>query len=83
MQCDKCKKRYIALQKTCCLRMTENAPGGPPESDALNLLAQKYLNLWLEHWAAAMAAPETSAVLSRLFTTPGAAQGGGFDIFAG
>ena len=63
--------------------MTENVPGGPPDSDALNLLAQKYLNLWLEHWAAAMAAPETSTGLARLFTTPGAAPGGGFDIFAG
>jgi hypothetical protein len=64
--------------------MTENPPDdSQPDSDALNLLAQKYLNLWVEHWAAAMAAPETAAVLARLFATPGMAQGGGLDFLSG
>ncbi len=64
--------------------MTENAPdNSQPGSEAVDLLAQKYLNLWIEHWAAAMAAPETAAALGRLFASPGMAQGGGLDLFAG
>jgi hypothetical protein len=63
--------------------MSENPPDSQPDPDALNILTRKYLNLWIEHWAAAMAAPETANALARLFSTSEMAPGGGFDRLAG
>ena len=36
------------------------------DSEEVARIAQKYLDLWLEHWAACLAAPETAAAMARL-----------------
>jgi hypothetical protein len=80
---NKCKARYFAAQNACLAAMTE------PDADALavNDLARKYLDLWLEHWASCLAAPETAAAMARLFALLGGPNAGtgfaGFDAAAG
>ena len=44
---------------------------GPNDSEALNALGRKYLDLWLEHWASCLAAPEASAAMARIFAAAG------------
>ena len=53
--------------------------------DALNDLARKYLDLWLEHWSSCLAAPETSTVMAGFLSQAGGAMGSkfaGFDPIA-
>ncbi len=51
------------------------------DNDALKALAGKYLDLWVEHWAASLAAPEAGAMLARLLTPAAAQPGNGFAGF--
>jgi hypothetical protein len=68
---NKCKARYIATQKDCAtwvgIAMTESTE----DTEAIEALANKYLNLWTEYWSACLAAPETAAAMARLFTSRG------------
>jgi hypothetical protein len=70
---NKCKARYFAAQK----KVDSSVSDSKDEAEALDALARKYLDLWVEHWASSLAAPETAAALARLFAT---SPGNGFDI---
>lgn len=48
------------------------------DADELAHLAGKYLELWLEHWASWLSAPDTAQAMARLMTTVAPAAGGGF-----
>jgi len=75
---NKCKARYSATQKKWIFEVTHPME----DNDALNSLVRKYLDLWVEHWAAGLAAPEATAALARLFAPAGADNGNGFAGFA-
>ena len=57
--------------------------GPVDEGDALTQLAGRYLQLWVEHWASSLAAPETAAAATRLFSLFGTLKQGGIDDAAG
>src|SRR6185312_15667917 len=63
---NKCKARYFAAQK----KVESGVSDSKDQTEALDALARKYLDLWVEHWASSLAAP------ARLFTT---SPGNGFD----
>jgi hypothetical protein len=69
---NKCKARYFAAQK----KVNSGVSDSKDQGEALDALARKYLDLWVEHWASSLAAPETAAALARMFAT---AAGNGFD----
>ena len=69
---NKCKARYFAAQK----KVDSGVSDSKDQGEALDALARKYLDLWVEHWAASLAAPEAAASVARLFAT---APGNGFD----
>jgi hypothetical protein len=65
---NKCKARYFAAQK----KMDSDVTNSADEGDALNALARKYLDLWLEHWASSLTAPEAAATMTRMLApSPG------------
>jgi hypothetical protein len=74
---NKCKARYFATQK----KVESGVSDSKDEGEALNGLARKYLDLWVEHWASSLAAPEAAAALARLFTTSPGNGFAGFDAF--
>jgi len=58
----------FAAQKKMDFGMSDSKDDG----EALDGLARKYLDLWVEHWASSLAAPEAAAALARLFApSPG------------
>jgi len=69
---NKCKARYFAAQK----KVNSGVSDSKDRGEALDVLARKYLDLWVEHWASTLAAPEAVASLARMFAP---AQGNGFD----
>ncbi|HEX4505124.1 MAG TPA: hypothetical protein VH722_05290 [Alphaproteobacteria bacterium] len=69
---NKCKARYFAAQKKVDSGLSDSKDQG----EALDALARKYLDLWVEHWASSLAAPEAAASVARLFAT---SSGNGFD----
>ena len=54
MRENKCKARYFATQKKVEFGVSDSKDDG----EALDGLARKYLDLWVEHWASSLAAPE-------------------------
>jgi hypothetical protein len=72
---NKCKARYFAAQKKMDLSVTDSIENG----EALDALARKYLDLWLEHWASSFAAPESAAAMMRLLTAFSGTGFAGFD----
>ena len=79
MRENKCKARYFAAQK----KVDSGVSDSKDEAEALDALARKYLDLWVEHWSSSLAAPEATASLARLFTTPPGNGFAGFDTFPG
>jgi hypothetical protein len=75
---NKCKARYFAAQK----KMDSNVTNSADEGDALNALARKYLDLWLEHWAASLTAPEAAAAMTRMMASSPGNGVAGFDALA-
>jgi hypothetical protein len=71
---NKCKARYFAAQKKTDFSVSESNEDGA----AIDALMRKYLDLWVEHWASSLAAPEAAAAAARLFA---AAPGSGFAGF--
>jgi hypothetical protein len=72
---NKCKARYFAAQKKVESGVTDPKEQG----EALDALARKYLDLWVEHWSSSLAAPEAAASLARLFATSSGNGFAGFD----
>jgi len=52
------------------------------DGEALDALARKYLDLWVEHWASSLAAPEAAAALARLVAASAGSGLAGFDPVA-
>ena len=67
----------FAAQKKMDFGMSDSKDNG----EALDSLARKYLDLWVEHWASSLAAPETAAALARLFATSPGNGFAGIDAF--
>jgi hypothetical protein len=64
---NKCKARYFAAQDNAAAGFGTDMMESAEDGEALNALARKYLNLWLEHWASCLAAPEAAAAMARIF----------------
>jgi len=75
----KCKARYFAAQK----KVESGVSDSQDDGAVLDGLARKYLDLWVEHWASSLAAPEAGAALARLFTPSPGNGFAGFDAFRG
>jgi hypothetical protein len=84
---NKCKARYFAAQNDAAAALGTVMMETQNDPEALNALARKYLDLWLEHWSSCLAAPEAAAAMARFFTpasgiNPGAGLAG-FDAMPG
>ncbi len=54
--------------------------GAMEDGDELTRITRKYLDLWLEHWSASLAAPETAAAVARLLTAFAPRPGADLDV---
>ena len=75
MRRNNCKARSSAARKGSDRTLSD----GTDDENELAQLAGRYLDLWVEHWASCLAAPETAVALTRLFTPLGTAVGDGLE----